>query len=272
METKTKKKKVTKRRSLRSSFDSAKEIFDTKTIWFEEMQLKRKKSVMLLPINEINENFSNPDRDHMLETESITDAKLDKKSVTLLITGQADSGKNLLFSRLISKYHNIPFNTIRKEGDFEEGDEKPSECFEDIVISVMKGLVENSLGTVKTGEDTPLPYMSITHDDVRFLIYSPIAKHYEQRLTVTNPVVDILLHLIDINLFKNPNNTDDPETCKAIEDDLAKIRQFRFKYVVFVVNKMDQVDWDPTIFDNVTVFINQAAKNLGISSWYNTES
>jgi translation elongation factor EF-1alpha len=259
MET-TKKEKITKRSSLRSSFDSAKEIFDSKTIWFEEMQLKRKKSVMLLPINEINENFSNPDRDHMLETESITDAKLDRKSVTLLITGKMDSGKNLLFSRLISKYHNIPFNTIRKEGDFVEGDEKPSECFEDIVISVLKGLVEDSLGSVKTGLDTPLPYMSITHDDMRFLIYSPIVRYYEEKLLATNPVVDILVHLIDINIFTNPNKPNDPETCKFIEDDISKIRQFRFKHVVFVVNKMDQVGWDPTIFDNVTEYINQAAK------------
>jgi len=130
--------------------------------------MTRKKSVMLLPINEINENFSNPDRDRICEEEEKYDGELNKRTVTVLLTGQQESGKHLLFSRLISHFHSIPFSTISKEGIFEEGKDKTREDLSDILISVLKGLVDNASGSVQDTPDTPLPYIVYENQEIRF--------------------------------------------------------------------------------------------------------
>lgn len=117
MEAKSPDPKKGKRHSFRSD----------KELWFEDPGLKRKKSAMLLPINEINENVSDSGNDQLKDEEIKENIKQEKNTVTVIITGSRGTGKNLLFSRLISKYYSIPFNAIRKEGKFEEGTDKASE-------------------------------------------------------------------------------------------------------------------------------------------------
>lgn len=156
----------------------------------------------------------------------------------------------MLFCRLISEYYSIPFHSIRKDGAHHEAEYKESQCFVDILMSVLKGLVEDTHGGIKDDAHTPLPYLSFIQNKVRYLVYCPVQNEYEERIENTRPMADILVHLFDINLFKSDTGVQDGATLRAVKQNMEVIKTLRYKKVMFGVNKMDSVEWDSLTFHN----------------------
>ena len=82
--------------------------------------------------------------------------------------------------------------------------------------------------------------------------------------------MDILLHLIDIDQLKTTDEANNSETHASIENDIASLREFRFKRVIFGINNVENIGWDSLVYDSAVESIRSAAKNLSILDHNNT--
>ena len=204
-----------------------------------------------------------------LDNKLITSENIHKNAIKVLITGSENTGKNVLFWRLVSEYCSIPFNAIWKD---HQASNDPSEAhpkwYFDILISVLKGVIEDTHGGIKDDFKTPLPFLTINEDDITYHVYYPTGSDYNSRIKYTNPMVDIVLHLIDINIF---NGLDSKDINILLEKQLNFVKQLKFKQLIIGVNKMETVAWSTSSFNILAEWINNTISKLHIKNWNNSE-
>lgn len=136
------------------------------------------------------------------------------------------------------------------------------------MISVLKGAIEDTLGGIKDDFKTPLPFLTVNQGDVTFEIYSPSDVSYSDRIKYTNPMIDIVLHLVDM---KTLINLDEKDIDAVLEKQLKFVKFLRFKQLVVGANKMESVRWSASAFDTVSSRVKAAVNKLNIQKWHNSE-
>ena len=185
-----------------------------------------------------------------------------KNAIRVLITGGENTGKNMLFCRLVSEYCSIPFNTIWKDHHVtKDPNEAHPKWYFDILISVLKGVIEDTRGGVKDDFKTPLPFLTVNEGEVTFQIYSPSDIDYNSRIKYTNPMVDIVLHLVDMKGLKN---LEEKDIDIVLEKQLKFIKYLRFKQLVIGVNKMECAKWSSASFEIISSRVKSAVRKLNI--------
>lgn len=130
---------------------------------------------------------------------------------------------------------------------------------------MLKGLIDDTYGGIQDDFTTPLPFITVNEGGVKFLIYYPALNDYEKRVKHTNPVVDIVLHLVDIK------DTTSSETLEQnLEDDLMILKHLRFKELVIGFNKMDTAKWEKTVYNEACETVKSKLSTIGVKSWHNT--